>query len=166
MVGCAKGPAVRTDVAVTDGGFGEELSADALGADGHADGASIIVRARHADEHLFEAEQILMDLVGPDHSALVDIEFSVGTARQVLYMVFPLWEGLQQASGAPRDSDDWDEATELLEWAALDAYKAHQIADGLLKDSPEMDQLADDLKHAFEELADMVTAMGGSIEYY
>ncbi|MCH8978618.1 MAG: hypothetical protein IH945_05170 [Armatimonadetes bacterium] len=164
--GCTKGPGVQESEGSGSGAAGIGIAADVLGAEGHAQGASIIDRVRHADAHYAEADLLLLDLIGPEHSALLEIEETAGIVRQLLHSVLPMWEELQRPSGRFGDSNTWDDALKLLSWAALDAYDAHQMAEELLEDSPEMERLVEQLKHASDELGEIVVAMGGSVEYY
>ena len=171
LAGCAQGPEVQQDGAAGDGdSSGQGKAAAALEEKGHAEGESIIVRARHAGTRLAGAAELVAGVQGlsddPEQLALTEISDKVDTALQLMEMVYALSDSLQQKFGRLGESAEWDEAAELLTWAAMDAYDAYMASDALLKDYPDNEPLAKTLDQAWNELGEIVAAMGGSVEYY
>ena len=171
LAGCTPGPGVQQDATAADGdSSGPEPAAEVLSEEGHAEGEPIIVRARHAGVHLADAADLLAGIHGrsddPEQLALTEISRNFDAARQLLEMVYKLSDSLQAKSGSLADSAEWKEAADLLTLAAQDTYDAYMASDALAKDYPEIEPLAMALDLAWNELGEIVVAMGGSVEYY
>ena len=171
LAGCTQGSGVQQDGAVADGdSSGPEPAAEVLSDVGHAEGELIIVRARHAGVHLADAADLLAAVHGrsddPEQLALTEISRNFDAARQLLEIVYKLSDSLQAESGSLVDSAEWKEAADLLTLAAQDTYDAYMASDALAKDYPEIEPLAKELDIAWNELGEIVVAMGGSVEYY